>query len=212
MNNPMIKNGLILALFAMVCTGVVAFVDKLTAERIAEQKKAQRLKVLQQIIPQSLHDNVLTEHCTLVYEPNVLGSDEALPAFIATTHDKPTAIALEVIAPDGYNGAIKLTMAVNNQNELLGVRTLTHNETPGLGDKIMLSKSDWVNFFTDKPIIDTNKKDWKVKKDGGVIDQFSGATITPRAYAKAVSKASLYLRDNFDKISRQTRTCEDTNG
>ncbi len=208
----MIRNGLILAIFAMVCTAAVAFIDKLTAERIAEQKQAQRLKVLQQIIPKALHDNDLTEHCTLVYEPEILGSEEALPAFIATTNGKPTAIALETIAPNGYNGAIKLIIAVNNKNELLAVRTLNHNETPGLGDKIMLSKSDWVNFFTNKPIVEANKKSWKVKKDGGEIDQFSGATITPRAYVQAVSKASFYLRNNFDRISRQNRACEDSNG
>ncbi|MGB0895587.1 MAG: electron transport complex subunit RsxG [Parashewanella sp.] len=212
MKNPIIKNGLVLALFAMLCTGLVAFIDKATEQKIEQQKQAQRLKVLSQIVPSSIHDNKLTASCTLISAPNVLGTDEAQQAFIAKKDGKATAIAIETIAPDGYNGKIKLVMAVNEQGRLLGVRTLTHNETPGLGDKIELTKSDWVLSFVNKYISNNNRKTWKVKKDGGAFDQFTGATITPRAYVKSVYKTLDYVIQHFDQIVHSTSSCEENHG
>ncbi|MCH1930170.1 electron transport complex subunit RsxG [Shewanella sp. A25] len=208
MNNPMIKNGLLLALFALLCTGLVAFVNQQTQDQIKHQEQQELMRVLHQLIPDDIHDNDLTAQCTLLQNKEVFGSEDALPAYIATKADKPVAIAIETIAPDGYNGNIKLIIGINTQGEVLGVRTLAHQETPGLGDKIDLRKSDWVQQFVGKFVRSEEDKQWLVKKDGGDFDQFTGATITPRAYVKAVKRAVWYFNSNQKQIFNQPLNCE----
>ncbi|MCL1039993.1 electron transport complex subunit RsxG [Shewanella submarina] len=207
MKKSMIKNGLLLALFALLCTALVAVVNDLTRDQIKAQEQQQLLQVLGQIIPASIHDNVLTDNCTLLNDEEALGTEEDMPAFIATKDGKPVAIAIETIAPDGYSGAIKLIVGINSKGEVLGVRTLNHQETPGLGDKIELKKSNWVLGFNHKTIESANDKQWGVKKDGGEFDQFTGATITPRAYVKAVKNTLLYFNANKQQIFSQPLTC-----
>jgi RnfABCDGE-type electron transport complex G subunit len=87
----------------------------------------------------------------------------------------------------GYNGVITLWIGVSRTGEVLGVRVIKHKETPGLGDKIEPAISDWIHTFKGKSLLNLADKDWAVKKDGGVFDQFSGATITPRAVVSAVN-------------------------
>jgi electron transport complex protein RnfG len=204
----MIKNGLLLGLFALICTGLVAVVNDQTAEQIKLQEQNELLRVLQQLIPESLHDNELTAQCTLLQDKEALGTDSPLPAYIATLKGQPMAIAIEAIAPDGYNGNIKLIVGVNTHGEVLGVRTLSHQETPGLGDKIDLRKSNWVMQFVGKVLGSEDDPQWRVKKDGGDFDQFTGATITPRAYVKAVKRAVGYVNHNQTHIFSQPLNCE----
>lgn len=208
MNNPMIKNGLLLALFALLCTGLVAVVNQQTFDEIKLQQQKELMGILHQLIPDELHDNELTAQCTLLQNKEALGTEDALPAYIATAAGKPVAIALEAIAPDGYNGNIKLIVGINTQGEVLGVRTLSHQETPGLGDKIELRKSDWVTKFVGKVLTSEDDKQWHVQKDGGDFDQFTGATITPRAYVKAVKRAVWYFTQHQTEIFSQPLNCE----
>lgn len=208
MNNPMIKNGLLLALFALLCTGLVAVVNQQTFDEIKLQQQKELMGILHQLIPDDLHDSELTAQCTLLQNKEALGTDDALPAYIATAAGKPVAIALEAIAPDGYNGNIKLIVGINTQGEVLGVRTLSHQETPGLGDKIELRKSDWVTKFVGKVLTSEDDKQWHVQKDGGDFDQFTGATITPRAYVKAVKRAVWYFTQHQAEIFSQPLNCE----
>lgn len=208
MNNPMIKNGFLLALFALICTGLVAVVNQQTADKITQQEQQELMRVLHQLIPDEIHDNDLTAQCTLLLDKDALGTDNPMPAYIATMAGKPVAIAIEAIAPDGYNGNIKLIVGVNTQGEVLGVRTLTHQETPGLGDKIELRKSNWVSQFVGKMLDSQDDKQWLVKKDGGDFDQFTGATITPRAYVKAVKNVVWYFNNNQAQIFSQPLNCE----
>jgi electron transport complex protein RnfG len=204
----MIKNGLLLALFALLCTGLVAVVNQQTFDEIKLQQQKELMGILHQLIPDDLHDNELTAQCTLLQNREALGTDDAMPAYIATAAGKPVAIALEAIAPDGYNGNIKLIVGINTQGEVLGVRTLSHQETPGLGDKIELRKSDWVTKFVGKVLTSEDDKQWQVQKDGGDFDQFTGATITPRAYVKAVKRAVWYFTQHQTEIFSQPLNCE----
>lgn len=208
LKNPMIKNGFLLALFALICTGLVAMVNQQTFDKIKQQEQQELMKVLHQLIPDEIHDNELTAQCTLLQNREALGTENPMPAYIATNAGKPVAIALEAIAPDGYNGNIKLIVGINTQGEVLGVRTLSHQETPGLGDKIDLRKSDWVMQFVGKLLDSEDDKQWLVKKDGGDFDQFTGATITPRAYVKAVKRAVWYFNNNQAQIFSQPLNCE----
>jgi electron transport complex protein RnfG len=204
--NPMIKNGLLLAGFALVCTGLVAMVNHFTKDTIAQQQRHHLAQVLDQIVPYNIHDASVSQRCILVNSPEFLGSKNDLSAYLIS-QDNRVAIAIEAIAPDGYNGEIKLILAVDEHNTLLGVRTLSHQETPGLGDKIDLRKSPWVTAFAGEAFSDDDKK-WKVKKDGGQFDQFTGATITPRAYIKAMTRALTFVKDNRQALMTSHNPCE----
>lgn len=145
------KNGLVLAVFALLSTGLVAVTNKLTENKIAEQAELQLLGQLNQVIPTSMHDNDLYKSCTLVTAPNALGTDQPMPLYVATKGGKPTAMAIEAIAPNGYNGAIKVLVAADMSGKVTGARVLQHNETPGLGDKIDIRVTDWITHFAGKP-------------------------------------------------------------
>ncbi|MDF5751005.1 electron transport complex subunit RsxG, partial [Klebsiella quasipneumoniae] len=98
---------------------------------------------------------------------------------------------MEATATDGYSGAIQLLVAADFRGTVLGTRVTEHHETPGLGDKIELRLSDWITHFAGKVIPGQGDSHWAVKKDGGDFDQFTGATITPRAVVNAVNPAGL---------------------
>ncbi|MEZ8605680.1 electron transport complex subunit RsxG [Vibrio sp. 10N.239.311.G01] len=206
MLNAIKKNGLVLAIFACASTGLVAVTHYLTKDQIKQQEQAQLLSVLNQVIPHDLHDNELFSACTLV-QAEELGTEQAMPAYIAKINGEPSAIAIEAIAPDGYNGAIKVIVGMKIDGTILGTRVLSHQETPGLGDKIDLRVSDWILSFAGKQVTDSNLGRWKVRKDGGDFDQFTGATITPRAVVKSVKQAVQYVNQNNQALLAQPLNC-----
>ncbi|EHW0635827.1 electron transport complex subunit RsxG [Vibrio vulnificus] len=206
MLNAIRKNGLTLAIFACATTGLVAMTQYLTKDQITLQEQKQLSSVLNQVIPQSAHDNLLFESCTLVSD-SALGSDKAMPAYIATRNGQATAIAIESVAPDGYNGAIKIITGIDASGTVLGTRVLSHQETPGLGDKIDFRVTDWITSFTGKQLNDDNYNSWKVRKDGGEFDQFTGATITPRAVVKAVRNTVEFVNSHREQILNQPLNC-----
>lgn len=206
MLNAIRKNGAVLAIFACASTGVVALTNYLTKDQIQLQEQRQLLSVLNQVIPHDMHDNDLYRACTLVSDP-ALGTDSAMPVYLATIKDEPSALAIEAIAPDGYNGTIKIIIGIKQDGTITGTRVLNHQETPGLGDKIDLRITDWILGFTGKKVTESNLSDWKVRKDGGQFDQFTGATITPRAVVKAVKNTVQYVNTHRDQILAQPLNC-----
>ncbi|WP_156904737.1 electron transport complex subunit RsxG [Ferrimonas senticii] len=194
------RNGLLLAAFGLAATAVVALTHAGTKDKIAEQKQQQLIATLDQIIPAGSYDNQPHQECHQLVSPQYLGNEQAHQAFVARLNGQPVAIAIETTAPDGYNGNIEVIVGVNWQGEILGVRTLEHAETPGLGDLIELRRSDWVTSFNGYRLEGEQDSRFGVKRDGGDFDQFTGATITPRAYVKAVKNALIYVERNKQQI------------
>lgn len=200
------NNGTTLAIFACACTSLVSVTHYLTKDTIRDQEIKQLKQILNQVVPKNLHENELYKACTLV-QSKQLGTDDKLHAYIARLDGKNSGIAIESIAPDGYNGAIKLIVGLSYDGTITGTRVLAHNETPGLGDKIDTRISDWIFSFSGKQVTDNNLNSWQVRKDGGEFDQFTGATITPRAVVKAVRNTTLYYNQNRDTIYSQAFNC-----
>lgn len=203
------KNALTLAIFALVCTALVALTHRLTQGTIIEQEQAQLLRVLDELLPESNHDEPLFDHCVMLTSQQFLGSTDALPVFTAVKNGQPQGYAIEAIAPDGYSGDIKLIVGVKIDGTLNGVRVLTHNETPGLGDKIELKRSPWILSFNGKSMSDEKDARWAVRNDGGQFDAFTGATITPRAVVKAVRKVLLLVQQQ-PQLLTQAPACGET--
>jgi len=204
---PIQKNSLILAVFAIVCTAIVGLVNELTKDRIKEQAQLQLLNTLHGIIEPKRYDNNITQDCVSVNSP-LLGSSTMHTAYIARQSGKAIAIAITSTAPDGYNGNIELIIAINMDSSISGLRVLKHQETPGLGDKIELRKSNWVISFNNKKLLSEEDNRWAVIKDNGMFDQFTGATITPRAIVKAVKQALIYFRQNKQALLTLPNTCQ----
>lgn len=192
-SRSMLKNSLVLGLFAVATVGLVALVQQATASRIATSEREAQVRALTEILPSDSYDNHLLDDPIQVHDPILLGNKRPLPAYIALKGGQPSAVILRVTAPDGYGGAIQLLVGIRADGQLAGVRALNHKETPGLGDKIELAKSQWIRSFEGKSLNNPNEEGWAVKKDRGSFDQFAGATITPRAVVKATHKALQYF-------------------
>jgi len=191
---PVLISAIFLFLFAVIGSGLVAFTFDSTAERIADNQRKALLKSLNELVPSNHYDNDIFADTLYADSSELLGTDEPVPIYRARKNGWPVAAVLAAVAPDGYNGTIRLLVAVNLDGTLAGVRVVQHRETPGLGDAIEAERSDWILGFKGKSLTDPAKKGWKVKRDGGTFDQFTGATITPRAVVKAVHKALLYFQ------------------
>lgn len=200
----MVRSGLLLGLFALVATGLVALIYAETVEHIAESERAYMLRSLHAVIDPASHDNDIFSDVIKVRAPESLGNDNPLPIFRARRDDQPIALAITTFAPNGYVGPIKLLVGIDFNGIITGVRVLSHQETPGLGDAIDERRNDWIFGFTghslDNP---TGNKAWQVRRDGGNFDQFTGATITPRAVVKAVHDALTFYAQNRDRLFSQ---------
>ena len=187
------ETALTLLAFIVFFTATLAWVYLFSRPVIEQSARDEKLLVLNQILPPSLYNNdPLNDTLTLPAEP-ALGTKSPSTVYRARQNGRPAALVMDVVAPDGYSGAIKLLVAFNAQGQVLGARVVEHKETPGLGDPIEIEKSPWIDTFHGKTLSNPDAKGWGVKKDGGVFDQFTGATITPRAVVQAVHNALLYL-------------------
>ncbi len=201
-SRSMLKNALVLGLFAIATVGSVAILQQATAERIAKAEREAQVRALSEILPQGSYDNHLLDNSLELHDP-LLGSKAPQTAYIALKDDQPSAIILRATASDGYSGAIHLLIGIQANGQLAGVRVLSHKETPGLGDKIELAKSVWIRSFEGKSLSNPSEEGWAVKKDRGEFDQFAGATITPRAVVKAVHKALQFFDANRQQLFAQ---------
>lgn len=173
----------LLGVVALLTSAAIGVADHLTRSDIAQRQLEDLQVTLQQVVPANYYDNELVRDTVTV-------ADDGRPVVVyrARRGGQVQAVCYQVSAPGYGNTAMVIIMGVDRAGALLGVRVVSHNETPGLGDKIELSKSDWILSFTGRSLNNPQPDKWAVKKDGGVFDQFTGATITPRAVVKAVKQ------------------------
>lgn len=175
--------GVSLAVVATVAGTALAVAYQGAAPRIAEAQARKTQAALAEVLPKGSFDNDLMADTVVVK-----GSDGAdVKVYRARKAGVVNGVVF-AMAEKGYSGTISLVMGVDTQGRLTGVRITGHTETPGLGDKIEIAKNPWVLSFDGKSLGDPAPAQFAVKKDGGVFDQFAGATITPRAVVKAVKR------------------------
>jgi electron transport complex protein RnfG len=191
--------GAILAIFAIAGTSLVAFTHAATKARIAANERETLLRTLHALVPPETIDNDMVLDTLEVNDAELLGAP-LTTVYRGRKQGAPVAAVLTTLVPNGYSGPIKLLVAVRYDGTLGGVRVISHKETPGLGDKVEERRSDWIHSFTGKSLGNPPLEKWKVKRDGGVFDQFTGATITPRAIVQAVTKTLLYVRAHKDAL------------
>lgn len=203
-----IRSGIILTLFAVAGTGMVALTFDNTKQQIADNEREALLRSLNAVIPHHQHDNDMYHDKIEVQDAMLLGK-KPITVYRARKEGQPVAVLFNTFAYDGYAGPISLLIGVYSNGTLAGVRVLSHKETPGLGDKIEVAKSDWILGFENKSLSNPTEKGWKVKRDGGLFDQFTGATITPRAIVKAVRNTLHFYQQNQQRLFAPVSNTED---
>ena len=193
-------SGAFLWVFAVVGTTFVAVTENTTRTKIAENERLVLLRNLNALLPAEKLDNDIVSDTTIVTASALLGTDNDTIVYRARLQGKPIAAIFNSIAPNGYSGKIHLLVGVYADGSVAGVRAVKHSETPGLGDAIETQKSDWVFSFNNLSLENPATSNWLVKKDGGDFDQFTGATITPRAVVLAVKNTLQYYQQNTDSI------------
>jgi len=170
------------------------FANAQTESFIAERAMEDKLSSLQQVLPAELFDNNPLQDTRMIEDAAF--SDKPVEVFLAKKNGEITATAFQT-SGKGYGGLITLIMAVDTGGKVLGVRVISHKETPGLADRIDITKDSWITSFNGKSLENTSEKNWHVKKDGGEFEQFTGATITPRAVVKAVYAGVQFNQKHF---------------
>lgn len=186
-----------LVLLAAVAAGVVAVARECTRGPIADNVARESLRQLGEILPADLYDNAPATDVALL---PVSAGGEPTPVYRARRQGQPAAAVLTVLTPDGYAGPIRLLVAIRADGRVLGVRVTEHHETPGIGDIIEARRSPWIGVFAGRSLGDPPGSGWKVRKDGGEIDQVSGATITSRAVVAGVARAGEYFAAHENEI------------
>jgi electron transport complex protein RnfG len=199
-NHPIIRSGVLLGIIALLGTALLASVNALTHERILEQQERHMLQQLNEIVPATSFDNDLLEDRIEIRDEAHFRHPAAVTVYRARLDGQPAAVLMLVTAPDGYNGDIRILAGIDNTGTLIGVRVVSHRETPGLGDPIEREKSDWILDFAGKSLQQPGKTGWAVKKDGGQFDQFTGATISPRAVVRTVHDTLMYFHANREML------------
>lgn len=197
------KSAIGLAIFAFFTAGIISVTQFLTRENIQQNENAFEARLLLSLLPDKAYDpNTLLASAKTFSDADVsdttllnLGADESYYLAIGDSGEVD-AVLLPVIAPEGYTEAIRLIVGIHPDGEVIGVRVTRHKETPGLGDKVDISKSDWITLFDNTSLVQPDEEDWQVKKDGGAFDQMTGATITPRAVVKAVKQSLQFFGQN----------------
>lgn len=201
------NNSLVLALFALITALLLASTYLSTKDVIVAAERRAAKKILQEIYPPTHHDNNLLEDVLPIPQAylGTLGLSQPTDLYIVRKGAEITGFIIPATAPDGYSGSIRLLVGIDVDGRLAGVRVLAHRETPGLGDKIELLKSRWILDFNEKSLNSPPKEQWKVKKDKGLFDQFTGATITPRAVVNRVYRTLIFYREHGEELLKSAR-------
>lgn len=197
---PVWTSALILAALAAICTVLVAITYRGTAARIEANEQAWLEQSLAPVLAGLSYDGKLTESTIVIQPPHELPGKEPVSIYRVFADREPVAALFVVTAREGFSGPIRLLVGIAADGSLSGVRVLEHRETPGLGDLIESSKSDWILQFSGRSLEDPVRSRWAIRRDGGDFDQLTGASITPRAVVNAIRDTLLYFEAHRDTV------------
>lgn len=185
-----LRAGALLALTALLASTLLAGIQALSRERIAEGERRLQERALAAVLPGTAYDNDLLASRATIAAPGWLGDGEHA-LYRARRDGQAQALVLEAVAHDGYNGDIRLLLAIDRGGRLLGLQLLGHRETPGLGDAI--ARPDWQSQFLGRALDSPPHPGWRLRRDGGDFDALTGATISSRALLGAVRRALQFV-------------------
>jgi electron transport complex protein RnfG len=195
-----LRAGATLGLIGALCAALVAATYHSTRDRIAANNKALLEKSLEPALAGVFYDGSVSESRLVIEPPHELPGRAPAVVYRVYSGQDPVAALIIVTARDGYSGPIRILIGIEADGEVTGLRILEHRETPGLGDKIELARSDWVRQFEGRSLQDPAPARWAIRADGGDFDQLTGASVTPRAIIKAMRDTLLYFETHREDI------------
>lgn len=204
--SDVLKSGVTLAAIGAVCAALVAITYSLTSERIAANEQAWLEKSLEPALAGLTFEGSVSESMLVIRTPHDLPGPDDVIIYRVYADEHPVAALFTVTARDGYAGAIRVLIGIEYDGTITGIRILEHRETPGLGDKIVSSRSDWVYQFDGRSLGDPRLEEWAIKRDGGEFDQLTGASVTPRAVIKVAKETLIYFAAHRDEIFSASAT------
>lgn len=198
-------NSLVLGIFALVTALLLASTYLGTRDTISAAEREAAQKTLLEIFPAQLHDNNLLDDTLPIPAPylKTLGLKKPADIHVVRRGGQVTGFIIPAVAPDGYSGDISMIVGIGVDGKIAAVRVTAHRETPGLGDKVELRKHPWILSFNNLSLDSPPREQWAVKKDDGIFDQFTGATITPRAVVHKVRDTLQFYREHRDELLKQ---------
>jgi electron transport complex protein RnfG len=193
--------GLSLGLIALLTSAALAIANSATHDKIIEAEQRDLQASLTQVLPADIADNDLLQD-TL----SIAGGEGAPVTVYRARKSGAVTAAVYQIAARGYAADVVVLIGVDTTGRMLGARVIKHSETPGLGDKIEIAKTKWILGFAGKSLGEPPPEQWAVKKDGGIFDQFAGATVTPRAVVKAVKSGLEFFANHKSEIIEGRRS------
>jgi len=170
-----LKLGLILFIFCAVASGILAYINTLTAPVIAERKALAEIQAREALIPNA--------------EFEEKESDQGLTYYLAKDTETDEILGYTFIAADlGYSSTVQTMVGVDSEFKVLGVQIIDQGETPGLGANCTLPI--FTNQFSGMTL-----EEIYVDKDGGVVVSLSGATITSRCIANSLREGIIDVKD-----------------
>lgn len=180
---------LTLFLVTLASSAALGYIYELTKEPIAIAKAAKKNLAIKRVTPE--FDNQPGEDYF-----KVAANEDTLYIYLARSGDDTVGYAVETFSNQAFGGSLKLLVGFLPDGTIKEIAVLEHKETPGLGDKMVKSKSNWSEQFEGK---NPDNFQLKVTKDGGDVDAITASTITSRAYCDAVQKAYDSFKEGGDQ-------------
>ncbi len=196
-----------LAILGMACVLLLAGIYHLSIDRITISEQVIRLEKLNYVLVPERFDNELSSDYVTIAVPENLRIVSPIKVYRAKLNGVPSAYVVEAASTEAYNGEMQLLVAIDNQFSIISVISLAHQETPGLGDRIDRQRGDWLSIFAQKSAPQSaSDPAWQLRRDGGELDQISGATITSRAALKLVHRVRAIIAAHSAEIETAAST------
>jgi electron transport complex protein RnfG len=188
----------ILTLICAVAALALAAVHASTAPVIVEQERQFTLRSIKQAI--ATYDNEPDQDVALIDE-----GGSPVCVYRGRQGDEIVGVAFERLQGGGYSGDIKVLVGISpdglvacgDNGGWLGVQILQHAETPGLGAR--MTEEGWRRQFCGHSL-DDGDTFWRVRKEGGQVDQLTGATITSRVVSEALQAGLQFFQEHREAI------------
>lgn len=171
-----------------IASTALAMVYKVTKGPIEKSEKEKQEKAIKQVVPE------FDELENFKISAGEGEGEDSLVCFSAKKGGEVVATAIKTYTDKGFSGRFTVMVGFLPDGTIYNSVILSHIETPGLGDKMELKKSDWSTQFKD---LHPEKNKIEVDKDGGEISSITAATISSRAYCDAINRAYRAFSENI---------------
>ncbi len=177
------KNIMLFVFIAIAVTAILAAVYLFSEPRKLAQIESKQQNIVQGML--AGQDVARTEYFELLAPQYLHLGDTQQAQRVYDKHNNISAVILTALTDRAYAGRIGLLVAINTNCSIASVEVLQSQETPGLGDQYKQSDGAWLKNFSGK---DLDNSDWRMTKQGGDFDAWTGATVTPKAIVESLER------------------------